>query len=59
VTPRDEIHALIDRFDDDELGPALHAVVDTLPDDLIPALLKRMQALQDRLPIYPPEPFSN
>jgi len=55
VTPREEIHQLIDQLDDDELQPALHAAVDTLPEDIVTTFLNRMRAMRDRLPIYPPE----
>jgi hypothetical protein len=59
VTPREELHRVIDRLYDDQLVPALHAAVDTLPDDLIPDVLARMKAQQQRLPPYPPDLFKN
>jgi hypothetical protein len=39
---RTKIHELIDRLDDDILQPALHAAVDSLPDEAVPRVLRRM-----------------
>ena len=39
---RTKLHELIDRLDDDILQPALHAAVDSLPDEAVPRVLRRM-----------------
>jgi hypothetical protein len=39
---RSKLHQLIDRLDDDILQPALHAAIDTLPDEAVPQVLRRM-----------------
>lgn len=57
VTSREELHQLIEALDDEQIVPSLHAAVDTLADDLIPAVLARMRAQQQRLVPYPPELF--
>jgi len=42
VRVRAKLHQLIDRLDDDILQPALHAAIETLPDDAVPQVLRRM-----------------
>lgn len=55
---REELQQLIDALDEDVLRPALYALVDMLPDNLIGAGLRRIRALHWRLPIEPPELLS-
>ena len=39
---RAKIHELIDQLDDDILQPVLHKAIDTLPDEAVPRVLKRL-----------------
>jgi hypothetical protein len=57
MTPREELHQVIEALDDDLLVPALHAAVASLPDYLIPHVLARIEAQQQRLPPYPRDLF--
>ena len=49
MTPQEELHQFIDQLDDDIIGPAFHAAVDTLPDQIVPAALKRLSYLRERV----------
>ncbi len=39
---RIKLHDLIDELDDDLLQPVLHKAIDTLPDEAVPRVLKRL-----------------
>jgi hypothetical protein len=46
VTVREDFHRFIDELEDDVAKPGLHAAIEKLHDDLIPAALDRMRALR-------------
>jgi hypothetical protein len=48
VISRDELHRLIDALDDDIIVPALHALVETLPEQAVPSALTRLRAAHER-----------
>ena len=55
TTLRDELHDFIDEIDEELARPGLHATVDTLPEELIPVVLKRMRELRAGITILPPQ----
>lgn len=54
MTKLELLHTFIDELEEDMAKPALHAVADTLPDELVHIALDRMRALRDRLSLFPP-----
>jgi hypothetical protein len=46
MTLREEFHRFIDELEDDVAKPGLHAGIEKLQDDLIPAALDRMRSLR-------------
>jgi hypothetical protein len=47
---RAKLHELIDQLDDDILLPVLHKTIDTLPDETVPRVLKRLLRKKTSLP---------
>jgi hypothetical protein len=54
IATRDELHEFIDEIDDEGAKPGLHTAIDTLPDELVPVVLKLMRALRARTTGHPP-----
>jgi len=49
MNDREAFHQFIDQLDDALAAPALHVVADSLPEELVPIALHRMQLLRARL----------
>jgi hypothetical protein len=55
VDAREDFHQFADELDDEWVKPALHAVIDSLPEPFLALALQRMRALRAGVSVQPPD----